>query len=98
MTHELRLHSSEVLGFAAGLYHEIGGIELGSASPTRILNSRTGRRWSAQQWYDLLEPHYLQIISPTPPPKSVHCQELSTTDASTRLSAAQDYPTPGVLQ
>lgn len=68
MSQQLHLHRSEVLGFAVGLYHEIGGIELGIYSPTRTLNQRTGRRWSAQQWYDLLEPHYEQIVNPTPPP------------------------------
>lgn len=72
MTQQLCLHYTEVLGFAVGLYHEIGGIKLGIHSPTRILNQRTGLQWTAQQWFDLLEPHYERIISPTPPPQSVH--------------------------
>lgn len=72
MSDELQLHRSELLAFAACLFHEMGGIELGSHSPTRILNQRTGRHWSAAQWYSLLEPHYERMISPTPLPNSVH--------------------------
>lgn len=72
MSQQLRLHRTEVLGFTVGLFHEIGGISLGIHSPTRILNQRTGLHWTAQQWFDLLESHYEQLVSPTPPPQSVH--------------------------
>ena len=64
MNDELHLHHSEVLGFAAVLYHEIGGIELGSFSPSRILNRRTGRDLTPAEWYALLEPHYIRMIDP----------------------------------
>lgn len=72
MIDELRLHRSELLGYAACLYHEAGGIELGLHSPTRILNQRTGRNWTAAQWYALLEPHYERMINPTGPMSTVH--------------------------
>lgn len=72
MSRLLRLHRTEVLGFAVGLHHEIGGVRLGIHSPTRILNQRTGLNWTSQQWFDLLESHYERLVSPTPPPRSVH--------------------------
>lgn len=72
MSDELQLRRSELLGFAACLYHEMGGIELGIHSPTRILNQRTGRRWTAAQWYALLEPHYERMVNPTTLDSSVH--------------------------
>lgn len=72
MTDELRLHRSELLGFAVCLYHEMGGVELGIHSPTRTLNRRTGRQWTAAQWYALLEPHYEHMVNPTSLDNSVH--------------------------
>jgi hypothetical protein len=72
MSDELQLHRSELLGFAACLYHEMGGVELGIYSPTRILNQRTGRQWTAAQWYALLEPHYELMVNPTTLDNPVH--------------------------
>lgn len=69
---ELRLHASEILGFGAALLFEMSGIELGSYSPTRVLNHRTQRRWTPDQWYAVLEPYYERIVNPTPFPESVH--------------------------
>lgn len=66
MIQQLTLTRGELLGLAACLYHEMGGIELGIYSPTRALNHRTGRRWTTAQWYALLEPHYERMVSPTP--------------------------------
>lgn len=56
---ELHLQRSELFAFGAILPHEAAGLRLGISSPTRALNRRSGRRWSAQQWLALLEP-YLQ--------------------------------------
>lgn len=64
MADELHLHRSELFGLATILFHECGGLDLGSYSPTRILNRRTGRQFSAAQWYALLEPYYLPMIDP----------------------------------
>jgi hypothetical protein len=63
----LELQRSEVLGFGAVLPHEAAGLRLGCHSPTLELNRRSGRRWSAAQWQAWLEPHYLAMVSPTPP-------------------------------
>jgi hypothetical protein len=62
---ELRLQRSELLAFGAILPHEAGGLLLGSYSPTRQLNLRTGRNWSAWQWQEVLRSDYERMTGPT---------------------------------
>ena len=61
---ELRIQRSELLAYGAILPHEVGGLLLGSYSPTRELNLRTGRNWSAWQWQQVLSEHYARIAGP----------------------------------
>jgi hypothetical protein len=62
---ELTLAPNELLGLAAVLPHEAAGLKLGSLSPSRLLNGRTGLAWSALQWWALLEPYYQAIVAPS---------------------------------
>lgn len=62
---ELKLQRSELLAYGAILPHEAGGLLLGSYSPTRALNLRTGRNWSAWQWQEVLRRDYERITGPT---------------------------------
>ena len=64
----LTLARSELLGLAAVLPHEIAGLRLGALTPSRLLNARSGRQWSAQQWWALLKPCYEAIVAPPPRP------------------------------
>jgi hypothetical protein len=75
---ELKLQRSELLAFGAILPHEAGGLLLGSYSPTRELNLRTGRNWSAWQWHEVLRADFERMTGPTqlssggtPPPGGV---------------------------
>lgn len=63
---ELRLQRSELLAYGAILPHEAGGLLLGAYSPTRQLNLRTGRNWSAWQWQEVLRRDYERMTGPTP--------------------------------
>lgn len=62
---ELKLQRSELLAYGAILPHEAGGLLLGSYSPTRQLNLRTGRNWSAWQWQEVLRSEYERITGPS---------------------------------
>jgi len=64
---ELRLQRSELLAYGAILPHEAGGLLLGAYSPTRALNLRTGRNWSAWQWQEVLRSDFERMTGPTHP-------------------------------
>lgn len=58
----LNLHASELLAYGAALELELQGRRLGELSATRLLNRRTGRRWTSRHWWLLLGPPYLRLI------------------------------------
>jgi hypothetical protein len=63
---ELKLQRSELLAFGAILPHEASGLILyGSASPTHVLNMRTGRNWSAWQWQHVIRDAYERVTGPS---------------------------------
>jgi hypothetical protein len=63
---ELKLQRSELLAFGAILPHEASGLRLyGAASPTHVLNLRTGRNWSAWQWQQVIRDAYERITGPS---------------------------------
>ncbi|MGA0839948.1 MAG: hypothetical protein ACO3P1_08655 [Pseudomonadales bacterium] len=64
---ELKLQRSELLAFGAILPHEAAGLALGPYSPTRTLNLRTGRNWSAWQWHQIIRHEYERMTGPTSP-------------------------------
>lgn len=64
---ELKLQRSELLAFGAILPHEVGGLHIGPSSPTRQLNLRTGRNWSAWQWQEVLRSDFERMTGPASP-------------------------------
>lgn len=70
---ELQLQRSELLAFGAILPHEASGLLLGHYSPTRQLNLRTGRNWSAWQWQQVLQQHYERLSGPSAPCDDSSC-------------------------
>jgi hypothetical protein len=76
---ELRLQRSELLAYGAILPHEAGGLLLGSYSPTRQLNLRTGRNWSAWQWHEVLRSEYERMTAPSQPTAGVNSPTTGVT-------------------
>lgn len=63
---ELKLQRSELLAFGAILPHEAAGLILyGAASPTRTLNLRTGRNWTAWQWQQVIKDAFERMTGPS---------------------------------
>jgi hypothetical protein len=90
---ELTLSRRELLGLAAVLPHELAGLQMGELTPSRQLNARTGRCWSAAQWWTLLAPHYRAIVAPPPRPHSSLARRLREINVvNSAINAAPERP------